>query len=195
MPGLRDVARATFHLPDRILHPLQRRRLERRLRREDVPDTLLFVCLGNICRSPYAEKAFERASAGWSRSPRAVSAGFVGPDRPSPETAREVAQARGVDLSGHRSRQLTGDLLAAATVVFVMEPVQRKAIRRKTGRDDVHLLGDLDPQWAGRRAIRDPVEQPREVFEEVFERIDRIVERLAWLLSGEPERIGDAAPP
>lgn len=179
---LREVARTAYHLPDRLLHPLRRRRVERALRRGEPPDKVLFVCLGNICRSPYAGKALERALSDSSPATEVVSAGFVGPDRRSPAAARQVAEERGLDLSEHRSRPLSDELLEASDLIFVMDRVQQRALRRRTDRDDVFVLGDLDPAWAGRRTIRDPVEQPREVFEEVYGRIDRCVERLASLL-------------
>ncbi|MFW6198539.1 MAG: low molecular weight phosphatase family protein, partial [Acidobacteriota bacterium] len=111
---LHDAARAVYHLPDRLLHPLRRRRVERFLRRLERPETVLFVCLGNICRSPYAEKALERALSDSTDVTEVVSAGFIGPDRRSPEAARQVAEGRGLDLSGHVSRSLSDDMLAGA---------------------------------------------------------------------------------
>lgn len=186
MDALTDFARSVYHLPDRLLHPLRRWRLERRLRAAPTPATVLFVCLGNICRSPYAERALERGATDTSWTPTVVSAGFVGPDRPSPEAARLVARDRGLDLTGHRSRRLTSELLAESDLIFVMDVVQRRAIRRKTGSDRVFLLGDLDPVWSGRRAIRDPVDQPQDVFRDVYERIDRTMARLTQIvLSGD----------
>lgn len=182
MGTLRDAARAVYHLPDRLLHPLRRRRVERALRRAEPPGKVLFVCLGNICRSPYAEKALERALSDASAATEVVSAGFIGPDRTSPAAARQVAEERGLDLSEHLSRSLSDELLEASDLVFVMDRVQQRALRRRTERDDVFLLGDLDPEWAGRRTVLDPVEQPPEVFEEVYGRIDRCVERLASLV-------------
>lgn len=181
MDVLVELARGIYHFPDRALHPFRRRRLERRLRDRSPPDKVLFVCLGNICRSPYAEKTLVRATSKGPWSPAVVSAGFIGPGRPSPDTARMVARERGLDLSEHRSRQLTDELLVGSDLVFVMDVAQRRAITRRTGRRDVFLLGDLDPSWSGRRAICDPIEQPRAVFEEVYDRIDRITRRLATL--------------
>lgn len=179
---LRDAARKIYHLPDRLLHPLRRRHVERALRRGEPPDRVLFVCLGNICRSPYAEQALERALSDASAATEVVSAGFIGPDRRSPAAARQVAEERGLDLYEHLSRPLSDELLETSDLIFVMDRVQQRALRRRTERDDVFVLGDLDPEWAGRRTIRDPVEQPPEVFEEVYGRIDRCVERLASLL-------------
>lgn len=180
---LRDAARTVYHLPDRLLHPLRRRRVERALRRAGRPDKVLFVCLGNICRSPYAEKALERALSDSTVATEVLSAGFIGPDRRSPAAARQVAEERGLDLTEHLSRPLSDELLEASDLIFVMDRVQQRALTRRTDRDDVFVLGDLDPVWAGRRTIRDPVEQPPEVFEEVYGRIDRCVERLATLLN------------
>jgi protein-tyrosine phosphatase len=190
--SLRDAARTVYHLPDSLLHPVRRRRVERALRRGEIPGKVLFVCLGNICRSPYAEKALEQALPDAAAATEVVSAGFIGPDRPSPAAARQVAEGHGLDLSEHRSQPLSDELLDASDLIFVMDRVQQRALRRRTDRDDVFVLGDLDPVWAGRRTIRDPVEQPPEVFEEVYGRIDRIVERLAAVLDRDAGRSGGA---
>lgn len=183
-----ELARRIYHLPDRALHPFRRLRLERRLLARRPPGKILFVCLGNICRSPYAEKALVRATSKGPWSPAVFSAGFIGPGRPSPDTARMVARERGLDLSAHRSRQLTDEMLVGSDLVFVMDVAQRRVITRRTGRTNVFLLGDLDPSWSGRRAIRDPIEQPREVFERVYARIDRITRRLATLAGSQGAR-------
>jgi hypothetical protein len=76
----RVVARALRHLPDRLLHPLRRRRAIVRLGRQR-PVSLLLVCHGNVMRSPYAEAVLRRALGAGSRV-RVASAGFIGPDRP-----------------------------------------------------------------------------------------------------------------
>lgn len=167
------------------LHPLRRWWAARRVRTWLPVRDVLFVCHGNLCRSPYAARAFqERLPEGLSNRIVIDSAGFVGPGRRSPGRAVAVADARGVRLEGHRSRLLDARQVRASDLVVVMEPGQRRAMLRRFGKTRVLLLADLDPRAREGRTIRDPMWQPRETFTEVYARIDRCVEALADLVSG-----------
>src|SRR3546814_12602610 len=79
--------------------------------------SILFVCLGNICRSPLAEGAFRAAAQAAGLDVAADSAGtgdwHVG--RPPDIRAQAVARAHGVDLSGLRARQVTADEIGRAS--------------------------------------------------------------------------------
>jgi protein-tyrosine-phosphatase len=74
-----------------------------------VEATVVFVCTGNTCRSPLAMALARRA---WPETIEVTSAGLQahGGD-PAAEPAREVARERGADLSTHRARALTRDVL------------------------------------------------------------------------------------
>lgn len=180
------LARALRHGPDRMLHPIRRRTAIRNLHRLHVPRSALFICDGNICRSPYAERACARAvRSEWSGIAvpggfAVRSAGFIGPGRPSPPAALEVAADHGVDLTGHRSRILTPDAIEAAGAIFVMTQPQRTALveRYSAPSARVFLLGDFDPGRIDTRAIRDPIEQSGDVFESVYDRIDRCIDTV-----------------
>ncbi len=112
------------------------------------------------------------------------SAGFIGPGRPSPENALEVAARRGVDLSAHRSQLVTPRHWAGTDLVVVMEPGQRLQLETLFGREGraVLVLGDLDPDPVTGRSIADPVEQPESAFEDSYARIDRCVDTLVGAL-------------
>lgn len=184
----RRAARWVRRLPDRLLHPRRRRRARERLSggaRSDGP--VLFICHGNICRSPYAEKVLAREARGRLA---VTSAGLMGPDRPSPETARQVAAERGVDLEAHRSRLVTTELLRSACLVVVMEPYQARALHDRHGFRRSLVLGDLDPEPVERRPIRDPIFRPPELFREVYDRIDRCVDEMLDAM-GLPSAPGD----
>lgn len=168
--GVRGAGRWVRRFPDRALHPLRRRRARRALAGTTPAGAVLFVCHGNICRSPYAEAALRRRARGRLE---AASAGLVGPGRPSPETAVRVAAGRGVDLADHRSRLVTGASLRRAGLVVVMEPRQRRVLRRRHGFGEAVVLGDLDPGPVRRRPIRDPIFRSPGVFRSVYARIDR----------------------
>jgi len=149
--------------------------------------TLLFVCLGNICRSPYAERVLAQRSKG---ALRVTSAGFIGPGRPPPEAALEVARARGIEHAEHVSRTLTSEHLDAADVIFVFDRHIARSVRgtEEVKADRVLWLGDFDPQWEGRRAILDPWGKPVEEFERTFERIERCVDEVLQALGPHTSR-------
>jgi protein-tyrosine phosphatase len=177
---LRTIRRA----PERMLHPLRRRAARRALRERDLPRSVVFICLGNICRSPYAAAAFARALPPSLRGIRSTSAGLIGPNRPSPPEAVAVALARGIDLREHRSRLLDGAVVLQSDLIVVMAEDQRDAACESYGLDPRHLLvlGDLDPCPIDTRTIRDPWKEGEGVFAESYARIDRCVEALARAL-------------
>ena len=160
-----------------------------RLLRRGPPRFLLFVCHGNICRSPYAAKALERL-LGDGSGVRVESAGFVGPGRSAPPEGVTVGAARGVDLSRHRAKLLGPPDVLTADLVVVMDPWQRRAVSALYGRDerDIVVLGDLDPGPIETRAILDPVEQPASAFEASYERIDRCLKELVRATRGDAAR-------
>jgi protein-tyrosine-phosphatase len=178
------VYRFLRHLPDRLLHARRRAAATALLRRSDV-SSILFVCYGNVCRSPYAAAAFARTLARrGGDSVQVASAGFIGPGRIPPETALAAAERRGLDVSNHRSRLLTPQIIRAASVVVVMAADQAAGIRARYGSDVyVLLLGDLDPLPIETRTVTDPWGLSADVFDMVFERIDRCVSELVRLVT------------
>jgi protein-tyrosine phosphatase len=189
MRNFRRMLSRMRHLPDQLLHA-QRHRRARALVAGWPTRRVLVVCLGNICRSPYAAAAL-RSAAG--AHVEIESAGFIGPGRAVPGLARDLAARSGLDLSAHRSRQLSADMVSAADLVVVMDVTQRRMLRQRYGNAlRTVLLGDLDPKRVEKRTVRDPYQQSEAVFEEVFRRIDRCVSVLASELT--PCRPGSRHP-
>ncbi|HEV2149075.1 MAG TPA: hypothetical protein VGR37_16835, partial [Longimicrobiaceae bacterium] len=180
--ALRELRR----LPDRLLHPRRRRAALRELREMDRPAVAVFVCYGNICRSPYAAAVFARSLPPELAGIRVFSAGMVGAGRPAPREGIAVAARRGIDLTAHRATLLTRELARTAGLVVVMGEDQRRSVRRDFGREEggVVVLGDLDPLPIDLRTLRDPWRQPEAVFEESYARIDRCVRELVRALAG-----------
>src|SRR2546428_8440325 len=108
--------------PTRLLHPW-RRRAARRALSARAPRSILVVCHGNICRSPFAAVLLQRALG--PAGIRVHSAGFIGPNRPSPPEAVTAAARYGVNLSDHPSRVLTADLVRSNHLAVVMGPAPR----------------------------------------------------------------------
>ncbi len=81
---------------------------------------ILFICTGNICRSPMAEGLFREMTR--TRGDITVSSAGVGAVRGQPPSTHAVTVLRplGIDISRIRSRPLTGALVEEATVIFAM---------------------------------------------------------------------------
>jgi low molecular weight protein-tyrosine phosphatase len=165
-------------VPHRVLHRLRRQRTMKALRGRPRPASLLVVCRGNICRSPFAAALLRRALSRFGV--QVDSVGFTA-GRPSPPDAVAVAARYDVDLCDHRSQLVTAERVRTADLIVVMDHRQRREICERFGRDarDVLLLGDLDPQPNESRTIRDPVREPRAVFEQTYARIVRCARELA----------------
>ena len=189
----RAVLRALRRAPERLAHAGRRRRALALLAQRDFPPAFLFVCHGNICRSPYAAMAFARLlPPELAGRTRIASAGFLSPDRETPDEGRAAAGRRGIDLSGHRSAQLTGPDVPRTGLALVMNELQRAAVCRLLGwpADDVIILGDLDPGTPDTREIGDPWGGGAEAFDESYARIDRCVAALAAAFVGAPASAG-----
>lgn len=166
----------------KVAHPWLRSWALRRIGQLPPRPRVLFICLGNICRSPYAAEAFRQRGA---PSARIESAGFIGPDRASPFEAVDEAALRGVDLRAHRSRVVRASDAADFDLVVVMEPGQATRVRQTVGipAERILLLGDLDPQTPDRRLIPDPFGQGPAAFAAAYERIDRSLAPLIRALN------------
>lgn len=174
--------RALGRSVDRTLHPLRRRAALSKL--ADLrPASILFVCLGNICRSPFAAAAFIRSLPDAGARPfRVDSAGFIGPGRNTPPEGQLAAQELGIDLSSHVSRLLNEEDAHRFSLVVVMDTDQRRLLSQATAASRVQnilVLGDLDPGPVTARAIADPYGQPVEVFRHIYARIERCTSELA----------------
>ncbi len=150
-------------------------------------DSLLFVCLGNVCRSPFAERLARRRMQGRLS---ATSAGHypVSGRRP-PELALAAAQGFGVDLNSHRSRVLSSGMLEEAGAVFVFDDENYEAvISQQPGNiSRVHLLGALCDD--GPLHIADPFGGPASLYESVYRRIaEAIAAAERARIEGAPER-------
>jgi len=137
---------------------------------------ILFVCIGNICRSPTAEYLLRArfGSEGLDVGSAGLSA-LVG--KPIDATAAEVLLEHGIDGSAHRGRQVTRNLLLQSDLILVMEKSHIAAIVRSAPEvsGKVFLLG----KWQANAEIPDPYGQSRPSFDHVYQLIDRGVS--GWL--------------
>jgi protein-tyrosine phosphatase len=156
---------------------------------------VLFVCYGNICRSPVAEGVFRDlvAAVGLSEQIRCDSAGTSSyhlgqlPDR----RTRENALEHGLTLT-HRARRLTGEDLAQFDYFVAMDEQNLEAIEklnyRATGlytQDTIFLLREFDPEVSDQPNVPDPYYEGPDVFEEVYQITLRCCRQLLTYLVNE----------
>ncbi|QYJ05882.1 low molecular weight protein-tyrosine-phosphatase [Qipengyuania flava] len=121
---------------------------------------VLFVCLGNICRSPLAEAAFREAAAHAGLDVEADSAGTANYHVGEPPDPRSVAEARvhGIDITSYRGRQLTSADFHEFDFILGMDRSNMANIARVDpgdGKAKVAMLLDLVPGQEGRE-VADP---------------------------------------
>jgi len=140
---------------------------------------ILFVCTGNICRSPTADGVMRGriAAAGLEGKVLVDSAGTHGfhagepPDRRSQSTALK----HGVDLSGLISRKLTRRDFESFQVIAAMDHGHLDALRRMSPpefQDRLHLFMDFAQGYDGADEVPDPY-YGEHGFEEVFAMIEK----------------------
>lgn len=134
---------------------------------------LLFLCEGNVCRSPLAAAHARRVLAGAAARVDSAALGSAA-DRPPPTLAVEVAAAMGLDLGAHRSAPVRVDQIREADYVFVMDRlnVLRAWRRFPDARRKLFLLD-------APREVPDPYGSAEPIFRATFEQIRGCVERLA----------------
>ena len=84
---------------------------------------ILFVCIGNICRSPFAQGLFTKlVRQKGHKGFHAESAGLIAlPGNPVTFLAQKVAAEHGVELAGHEAKRLSQELVDGAELILVME--------------------------------------------------------------------------
>jgi protein-tyrosine phosphatase len=151
--------------------------------------SVLFVCLGNICRSPFAEAiASERLAALPGRKLRFGSAGIrVTQGAAPPPEARRVAARLGLSLDAHRPQPLTPELIRAYDLIVVMEAGQMDDLRSEYAVDASRVvllsLFDAGARGRSRYVIADPFGQSEHAYVECYRRIDRAVTALIAALA------------
>lgn len=96
---------------------------------------------------------------------------------PASDGALLVGIEQQLDISDHRSRQLSRELITAHDVILAMGPHHLERIVALGGPDKAHLLTDFASRGRSQRTISDPMGSGLEVYRATFEELDREIRR------------------
>jgi protein-tyrosine-phosphatase len=150
---------------------------------------VLLVCTGNICRSPLAASLLERALRERGLEVTVASAGTGAWDgAPASEGAYLVGLERGLDLSGHRARLLTRELVEHADLVLTMARHHRARVDELGGEGKVFVLGEYAGREGDAVEVSDPFGGDLVVYRDTCQELDALVTAVAGRLAAESKR-------
>lgn len=142
-------------------------------------ESILVVCVGNICRSPLGARLLEikLAEAGLDIAVSSAGIAAVEDHGADADAARE-ASAHGVSLDGHVARQFSHSIGSDHALILVMEPGHKNNIIKSAPDLSGRIM--LFDQWTGAKGIPDPYRRSAEFHAEVFAQIDAAAS--AWVV-------------
>src|SRR5277367_6390997 len=143
--------------------------------------TMLFICTGNVCRSPMAEALFRRAVSGRGEfSALSAGLGAVDGQPPTPHSVRAMGEL-GVDISAQRSRMLTTELVRSADLILGMthSHVDTIALLYPAAAGKKFLLREFDETLEPfEKDIGDPIGSAYEIYVDCRDQIEQGIASL-----------------
>lgn len=152
---------------------------------------ILLVCTGNTCRSPMAEALLRhKLSSRGLEEIEPLSAGTgAWEGAPASEGAYLVSLEHGLDLSSHRARLLTREMVAEADLVLTMARHHLARVEELGAAGKAWLLGEFAGRTRDSAELRDPFGGELEGYRETFQELDTMLEAIVTRL--QRERLGD----
>ncbi len=139
---------------------------------------ILLVCTGNICRSPLAAALLERALTERGIEGIAVASAGTGAwdGAPVSEGAYLVGLERRLDLSGHRARLLTRELVESAELVLTMARHHRARVDELGGEGRVFVLGEYAGREGDEAEVSDPFGGDLDVYRDTCSELETLIQ-------------------
>jgi len=148
---------------------------------------ILFVCMGNICRSPLAEAAFRAVAADLGLDVEVDSAGTGGWHAGGAPDPRAQAEARrhGIDISGYRARQVVPEDFRRFTHILALDADNLADLRAIAPADATASIGLLLDHAEGRTgdSVIDPYYGNRDGFEQTWHDVSAAAKGLGQELA------------
>ena len=151
---------------------------------------VLLVCTGNICRSPLAEEMLKRTLQERGIEGVTVTSAGTGAwdGAPASEGAYLVGLERGLDLSGHRARLLTRELVDGADLILTMARHHRARVDELGGEGRVFVLGEYAGRDGDGAEVSDPFGGDLDVYRNTCVELEALVGTTAERLATEEPR-------
>jgi protein-tyrosine phosphatase len=141
-------------------------------------NSILVVCVGNICRSPTGERLLKRTLSNKTVSSAGLGA-LVG--KPADGMAIQVANEHGLSLEGHKAQQLTAQMCREYDLILVMEKEHVDGVCRLA--PEVRGKTMLFAHWLNQRDIADPYGKSYESFKFVYQLLSEAADKWAQALN------------
>jgi protein-tyrosine phosphatase len=146
-----------------------------------MPMKLLFVCLGNICRSPTAHAVFRQLAAAENFRCEVESAGTSASHKGAAPDPRSVKAASDYNFKGIQSRPVKADDFSYYDLILAMDLENLAALKRRCPPEHQHklkLLMSYHPDFATQQEVPDPYYGGIRGFELVLQMIQTSCEKL-----------------
>ena len=131
-------------------------------------DKILIVCIGNICRSPSAERILQKLMPG-----KVITSAGIGAliDHQIEKNAAQLLDSHNYNSDDHKAKQVSTDIINQAELILVMERKHQQVLMQKypSASGKIMLLG----KWHNEEEIPDPYRKSFAAFEHAFTQIDK----------------------